>query len=339
MNEIQWRQKQARRVDRWHFSRIGAGLLLYHLLGAGIQLVIVNLITLSGWDYTPYAMNLNYILMLVCMYLTAFPAALAYFRTVPKFGQTRRERWGIKAWVVFVMIGLSFTYLGNLFGSFVSGFFGDSPSFESLQVMLFDGNLFLTFLTVVIGAPVVEEFLYRKLLIDRTIGYGEKLSVLLSGLLFGLMHGNFQQFFYAFLLGCLFAYIYCKTGNIRNTILFHMGINFCGGIVAPLLLKPILEVEEQLGGSGSLADAEQMLAMMLENPFLIAACLLLLLYVAFQFLSAIVGIAFFFIFRKYICFYPGIRGIPAGEAFGSAVWNLGMGAFVVFCFLQFLFLG
>ena len=46
--------------------------------------------------------------------------------------------------------------------------------------------------------------------------------MLFSGLMFGLFHGNLNQFVYAFVLGLCFGFIYVKTGNIRYTIGLHM---------------------------------------------------------------------------------------------------------------------
>lgn len=49
--------------------------------------------------------------------------------------------------------------------------------------------------------PIFEEILFRKILIDKTIKYGARISIIISALLFGLFHGNVNQFFYAFLMG------------------------------------------------------------------------------------------------------------------------------------------
>ena len=49
-------------------------------------------------------------------------------------------------------------------------------------------------LTSVIIAPVMEELVFRKYLVDRLVPYGQKTAVVLSGLFFGLFHGNFISF-------------------------------------------------------------------------------------------------------------------------------------------------
>jgi membrane protease YdiL (CAAX protease family) len=78
----------------------------------------------------------------------------------------------------------------------------------------------------VIGAPIVEELTFRKALCDRLHDTHEGYAAVISGLLFGLMHGNHQQFFLAFFIGMLFAMVYQRTGRIVYTMLLHGMINF-----------------------------------------------------------------------------------------------------------------
>ena len=47
--------------------------------------------------------------------------------------------------------------------------------------------------------------LFRRLLVDRMVKYGEATAVLFSGLMFALFHGNLNQFVYAFTLGVFFC--------------------------------------------------------------------------------------------------------------------------------------
>ena len=67
--------------------------------------------------------------------------------------------------------------------------------------------------------------------------FGEKPAVILSGLAFGLIHGNLTQFFYAFGLGIAFGYIFVKTGKVKYPIILHMIINFLGSVVSVLVLN------------------------------------------------------------------------------------------------------
>ena len=94
-------------------------------------------------------------------------------------------------------------------------------------------------LCMVILAPVIEEFLFRRQIIDRIRVYGERRAILVSAVMFGLFHGNLSQMFYAGVLGLVFGYVYLKTGKLRYSIILHALINFMGSILAPELLSSL----------------------------------------------------------------------------------------------------
>jgi membrane protease YdiL (CAAX protease family) len=62
---------------------------------------------------------------------------------------------------------------------------------------------------------------------------------MISAFTFAVYHGNFTQFFYAFGLGILFAFIYSKTGKLRYTVFLHMGYNLYASAIMPLARKTI----------------------------------------------------------------------------------------------------
>ena len=80
-------------------------------------------------------------------------------------------------------------------------------------------------LVTVIGAPVFEELIFRKFLIDRLLPFGERTTVVFTALLFGMAHQNAMQFFLAFFVGLVFAVVYIRTGNILYTMLLHFMVN------------------------------------------------------------------------------------------------------------------
>ena len=60
---------------------------------------------------------------------------------------------------------------------------------------------------------------------------------MVSALLFGLLHPNLYQFFYAFLLGILFGGLRYFTGKLWPCILLHMVINFTGSGLSLILIN------------------------------------------------------------------------------------------------------
>ena len=98
-------------------------------------------------------------------------------------------------------------------------------------------SLPLALFSALIVAPILEELFYRRFICDRLAKYGEWPAVLFSGLTFSLFHMNFEQLFYAFALGCIFAAVYIKTGKLRYTVIMHFIVNLVGTVPGLALIK------------------------------------------------------------------------------------------------------
>ncbi len=97
---------------------------------------------------------------------------------------------------------------------------------EQVMEVIGSGPPLLAALMSCVLAPIAEEvmargFCYR--ILRR--GFPMIVSAVLSGLVFGLAHGNPVQIFYATLMGVLFGYLYEKTANLWVPILLHMAYN------------------------------------------------------------------------------------------------------------------
>ena len=88
--------------------------------------------------------------------------------------------------------------MGNIIGlalTTVIGLIKGEPVNNALLSVISDGNIWISAIYTVILAPVFEEILFRKLICDRVVQYGQRKAILISGLLFGLFHINFNQYF------------------------------------------------------------------------------------------------------------------------------------------------
>ena len=80
-------------------------------------------------------------------------------------------------------------------------------------------------------APICEELIYRKFLLGSMRAMGETPAILISSLIFGLAHGNFDQFAYATLSGMVFAILAVRYKSIIPTILLHIANNLLVSVV------------------------------------------------------------------------------------------------------------
>lgn len=215
------------------------------------------------------------------------------------------------------MVGLMFTGLiGRLKGS---------PVVNPLESLVYDLDMPVLFVITVVCAPVFEELFFRKFLIDRTLPYGEAVSVLLSGFMFGLFHGNLSQFLYAFTLGSFFAYIYIRTGKIGYCMILHAIINSIGSIVSALVMNNI-NLDSLM--SISLTGTEEQMMQDMLSVFRDPGFIMLMLYEMIILLIIVLGLLFWIFGARKIRFETTREELPKGKRVSVVFGNVGM---ILYC--------
>lgn len=95
--------------------------------------------------------------------------------------------------------------------------------------------LVLMFISTAIIPAFVEELLFRGVILSNIRPYSEGGAILISALLFGLMHQTPFQLFYATAIGVILGIIRVKTGSIWTGILVHFFNNFLSVLQTYLL--------------------------------------------------------------------------------------------------------
>lgn len=109
-------------------------------------------------------------------------------------------------------------------------------------------------LLIIVGvlAPIVEEMMFRGLLVKITEKGSLLFICLFNGFLFGVFHGNLNQFCYAFILGSLFTYLVKVTGSLTTSTILHIGFNSinCIFIIASMSAGATSSTSTSLDTSG-----------------------------------------------------------------------------------------
>lgn len=303
-----------------HFSRLGLGAFVILIAGALAQTLAAVLADYLWplWTETSWGM---WLISFVPLYLIAVPLGLLILRRVPAV-PLEQKKPGAGKLAVVAIICFFMMYAGNLLGiivTFLLQLITGASALNPVAGMTSGTALLPRLLVMVILAPVIEEHVFRKQLIDRMHVYGQKTAVVVSALMFGLFHGNLSQFFYAFALGLVFGYVYLKTGKLRYTVGLHMLINFLGGIVAPLMLEKliVLETVETLNSEILL----QVLPWLLG--FIVYAFALVGLSIA--------GLVLLCVNRRKITYAPAALELPKHYRLKTVCVNVGMILFAVGC--------
>lgn len=324
------------------FSNIGFRLLIgtvvLYIVCYGLQFIFVRVLSNINPEFlvtlnTDYTWNL--IFSMSIQYVFAMPLlALAVSVKLPAKAP-EKHKVGFGWWLVFFIISYSLMFSSNLIGTglnlIISGITGNRISTYSVQTIIQNANIWVVTICTVIFAPLIEELIFRKLLVDRCGRYGEAASALLSGMAFGLFHGNLTQGIYAFCLGYFLALIYNKTGKIYVTIGIHMLINFMGSFVPMTVLK-LVDYDALL--ELSTGDAEAMMEYIMNHG---VGIMILGLYEMLIFALVIAGMILLIVNRRKFMPKPGEISLPRHSTFATVMGNPGMILFAVASFAYIVY--
>ena len=173
------------------FSRIGLGLCL----GLLVSQLVPSLLTVifPTFDAQAHA----FLVGGLCTGCFTLPVLLLLGRKLPA-QQPARNPLRAGRFLALVCICYACMIVGNLVGIGVNLLLSPGSVDLVSDLASASGASLETVVAFVVLAPVFEELVFRKVLVDRVLPYGEWPAILFSGLTFGLFHGNLTQFFYAF---------------------------------------------------------------------------------------------------------------------------------------------
>lgn len=319
-------EKEARRA----YTLTGLALLVLYLTVqtvASVLMVACQIIFPSLVDQGWFLLALNF----VAIYVAGFPFFLLVIRNLPEYSPVKRKMpAGKLAVATLISIGLiySLSYITNFAVAgleFILGF--EIPS--GLDETLASSSLWIAIVSTVVVAPIAEEYMFRKLICDRTAVFGEWQSILISGIAFSQFHGSIHQLLYTFALGCFFAFVYIRTGKLIYTVILHFVVNFIGSVPS-LLITEFTNIEQVLEELSVNGLTRELLA---ENA---ATLVLYLAFIVVVLSLMVAGVILFFVNIKKIISGADGRYMPRGKRFSIMFGNVGIWIFAAFCFMTVL---
>lgn len=115
-------------------------------------------------------------------------------------------------YVIFLILGFRFLYDGTIY---------------QLKTLLSIDYRINSILLSCIYAPFIEEMMYRGIILNGLLKkYSTTIAIIISSLIFGLMHFSFLQSINAFFIGIIIGYIFIKTKSLYLCIFIHFFNNF-----------------------------------------------------------------------------------------------------------------
>lgn len=136
--------------------------------------------------------------------------------------------------IIYIMLGICLSLSYNLLLCGINKINYFTNLYDSVNK-----NIFVALLTTGILGPILEELIFRGVVYEKLKTFNKKsTSMFITGVLFGLFHGNIIQFIYAFLLNFVLVKSYEKENSILVPILIHI----CANSVTTLLLNSIIQI-------------------------------------------------------------------------------------------------
>lgn len=297
-------------------SLLGLALGTFSLLPQLVALLLLLFVPLvfpawvkSSWYVWAVQVFCLYIIGLSAFFLILGKKPLP---PLPREGERFPRRWYFGFFCMMIFFGFAGSLISTVLTTVVS-FLRGAPMENTTNTLIHSSPLIYVFLIVVVIGPIVEELVYRYAILRVLLPYGEKTAILVSGLIFGLIHENLFQLFYAGALGILFSYLYARTGKLRHTIAMHMLFNFFCSFL-PVLILQFLPLDELMAGNPSF---EVIFASILP-------ILGLLLYELAYFGFAIAGLVIFIIRCRHARFYPAACPLDGHTRLRTYLLNPGM---------------
>ena len=125
--------------------------------------------------------------------------------------------------IIYIMLGSSISIIYNMI-------------LYRFNLYTYDTNntfLFLDILTSGIIGPIFEEVVFRVSFIPKVecFIYNKEKVIIITSIIFAILHFNFLSGFIAFIIGIINGYIYIKTRDIIKISLVHISLNTISSLI------------------------------------------------------------------------------------------------------------
>ena len=226
---------------RKHSNLFYVGIVYFFIL---LLVIGVRIISNLGFFDSFTGLKQEYISSSLIQIVIMFSVPLLLFCLIKKqglkstFKDFKYKKISGKIITISIVIGV-LVFLLNGFIASIFSFIINLLGFEASPVQLTDnaenGGLTafyvfsLIFCSCILPA-ICEETAHRGMLLNTLKRYGVTKAIIISGIMFGLIHLNINQFFYTAIIGCFLAFLTIISDSIYPAMIVHFMNNFLSTI-------------------------------------------------------------------------------------------------------------
>jgi len=220
------------KTESKNYPKIKNAVLLC-LLVIGIQLalggIIGLIIGLFGFGTDSILYSLGIILGQIISF--AVVILIGYKKTGKGFKEVFFvNKVSLNYWIAIIVFMFGYVILSSELDN-VLEYFLPMPLFleDTFESIMVEQLFIFSIILIVIVPTITEEMLFRGIIVSGfKENYSEKKTIIVSALLFGLIHLNPWQFVSAFIIGLFSAWLYLRTKSIFLCLYIHFFNNLLG---------------------------------------------------------------------------------------------------------------
>ena len=284
------------------------------------SIIALNVLVVILAAVSPDGLSLGVIPALLLSQLMIFGPAvlfLLFTRTKPSdLIQMAKPKWSLSLLVVLItfLIMPLITAVNALSMLFVEN------EVTNMQALFLEAPGWLLLLVVGFVGPFSEEAVFRGVIYHGYRRSGRLVAaMILSSVLFGLMHLNFNQMSYAIVVGVIGVLLIEGTGSIFYSILFHATIN-TSNVIMMLLQDPE-------SASMDAAKTREMVESLMHMPYREAMSVVCAVYIVIACVTtSLAGCLYYFILKKegraeHVCLLFAKEGRSAVCEKNQRIWS------------------
>lgn len=203
-------------------NRIGIALLMFTVLFNITNSILIVIVPILYEFLIEIAAEITVVLLYSLAYMLSFMLPALSFKYMSRSNSYRRVKLNIKlSRNVFLMIFAGIAIIRA--AAFINALLlqGISVGYPSIDTEPTLYGLVLNIIYIALVPAICEEFLFRGVILENMLPYGKTGAIVGSAVLFGIMHQNAAQLFYAMVAGLVFAFVYTKTGSLWTGMIIH----------------------------------------------------------------------------------------------------------------------
>ena len=209
----------------------GLSILGYIVIGTFLSNLIAYLSRTAAVNFFPSADTLGFIMEIVYSIIAVGVPFLVmrlvmgkkYYDNPIPYSKPVNGKY----FIPLVVMGLGVCFIGDIFTSIIamaSDSVYQASQYASAAITATPDNaldMLLYVLRTAIVPALIEESVMRGVIMQPLRKYGDMFAILMSSLVFGLLHCNLAQIPFAFIAGIALGYVVCITESLWTAILLH----------------------------------------------------------------------------------------------------------------------